>query len=73
VSTASRLLAVRTQRQRRPRQVKRRNSPYASYDRHLQRSTPIDPTPTMLSPKALCDPVRPRSVARWAGNKSEER
>jgi hypothetical protein len=60
------LKAVRTLEQRRPRMVKRRNSPFESHDRKRAGKTAIDATPTLLKPKAWSDPVHPKSVARWA-------
>jgi hypothetical protein len=73
LQASARLRAVRTLGERRPRMVKRRNSPFASHDRRAVKRTPLDSRISMLQPKAVVDPVHRRSVARWALNKPDDR
>jgi hypothetical protein len=49
LDTAATLHAVRTKSRRSPRMVKRRNSPYASFDRKTPRRVPIDWTPAVIT------------------------
>jgi hypothetical protein len=53
LKAGAKLKAVRTLNKRRVRMVKRRNSPYASFDQNRSRNVPVDSTPTLLTPLPL--------------------
>ena len=50
LTQCAKLKAVRTINKRSPRMVKRRNSPYASFNRQAERKQAFDPMPVVTPP-----------------------